>query len=95
MTDEERLTHAARALGRKSYPARLKRLGKKRIQEIARENGKQNAVRLQRLNDRVRPIIKPIVLNQRHLLASALDVSRQKTANPDLLQNLNELLGAV
>ena len=27
-------------LGKKSYVARLKRLGKKRLQEIARENGK-------------------------------------------------------
>ena len=28
-------------LGKRSYPARLKRLGLKRLQEIARENGKK------------------------------------------------------
>jgi hypothetical protein len=28
-------------LGRRSYPARLERLGKRRLQEIARENGKR------------------------------------------------------
>jgi hypothetical protein len=28
-------------LGRRSYPARLERLGLRRLQEIARENGKK------------------------------------------------------
>jgi hypothetical protein len=51
MTDKQRLTEAARALGRKSYPARLKRLGKERLAEIARENGRKNGERLQRLRE--------------------------------------------
>jgi len=40
LTKEER-SEFARWLGRKSYEARLERLGLKRIQEIARENGKK------------------------------------------------------
>jgi len=35
------LREAARLLGRRSYEARLKRLGIERIREIARENGKE------------------------------------------------------
>jgi hypothetical protein len=35
------LSEAARLLGRRSYEARLRRLGIERIREIARENGKE------------------------------------------------------
>jgi hypothetical protein len=35
------VAQAARLLGRRSYPARLERLGLERLQEIARENGKK------------------------------------------------------
>jgi len=34
-------SEAGRILGRRSYRARLKRFGKERLQEIARENGKK------------------------------------------------------
>jgi hypothetical protein len=34
------ISEAARLLGRRSYEARLKRFGLKRLQEIARNNGK-------------------------------------------------------
>ena len=34
------IKQAARLMGRRSYQARLKRLGIERIREIARENGK-------------------------------------------------------
>lgn len=40
LTKAERIEFA-RYLGQRSYPARLERLGKRRIQEIARENGKK------------------------------------------------------
>jgi hypothetical protein len=40
MTQEE-IKRFTSWLGRKSYPARLERLGIQRIQEIARENGKK------------------------------------------------------
>ncbi len=36
---QKRLSEAARLLGRRSYEARLKRLGIERIREIARQNG--------------------------------------------------------
>lgn len=35
------VSQAASLLGKRSYQARLKRFGIKRIQEIARENGRQ------------------------------------------------------
>jgi len=38
---QKRVSEAARLLGRRSYEARLKRLGIERIREIARENGKE------------------------------------------------------
>jgi hypothetical protein len=38
---EKQASEAARLLGRRSYEARLKRLGIERIREIARENGKE------------------------------------------------------
>ncbi len=38
---EKQLSEAARAMGRKSYRARLDRFGIERLQEIARENGKK------------------------------------------------------
>lgn len=37
----KQLSEAARAMGRKSYRARLDRFGIERLQEIARENGKK------------------------------------------------------
>jgi len=37
---QKSLTEAARLLGKRSYQARLKRLGLKRLQEIARQNGR-------------------------------------------------------
>src|SRR5262249_13923709 len=44
------------------------------------------------VDDKVNPTIKLIILNLRRQRASRLDVSRQKTANQDLLQTLNEQL---
>jgi hypothetical protein len=38
---QKQVSEAARLLGRRSYEARLKRLGIERIREIARENGKE------------------------------------------------------
>lgn len=38
--NREQISSAASALGKRSYKARLKRLGLERLQEIARENGK-------------------------------------------------------
>jgi hypothetical protein len=35
-----RLSEAASLMGKRSYQARLKRFGLKRLQEIARQNGK-------------------------------------------------------
>jgi hypothetical protein len=37
---QKQVSEAARLLGRRSYEARLRRLGIERIREIARENGK-------------------------------------------------------
>lgn len=37
----KKLNEAAQLMGRASYRARLKRLGLKRIQEIARQNGRK------------------------------------------------------
>jgi hypothetical protein len=37
---KNRLSKAASLMGKRSYAARLRRLGLKRLQEIARENGK-------------------------------------------------------
>jgi hypothetical protein len=38
---QKQVSEAARLLGRRSYEARLKRLGIERIRDIARENGKE------------------------------------------------------
>jgi hypothetical protein len=38
---QKQVSEAARLLGKRSYEARLKRLGIERIREIARENGKE------------------------------------------------------
>ena len=38
---QNQVSEAARLLGKRSYQARLKRLGIERLREIARENGKQ------------------------------------------------------
>lgn len=38
--NREQISSAASTLGKRSYKARLKRLGLERLQEIARENGK-------------------------------------------------------
>jgi hypothetical protein len=38
---QKQLSEAARLLGKRSFEARLKRLGIERIREIARENGKE------------------------------------------------------
>jgi hypothetical protein len=40
MKRDKQISEAASALGKRSYPARLDRLGLERLQEIARENGK-------------------------------------------------------
>jgi hypothetical protein len=37
---KSQVSEAAKLLGKRSYEARLKRFGLKRLQEIARENGK-------------------------------------------------------
>lgn len=37
----KRITEAASLMGKRSYAARLERLGIQRIREIARENGKK------------------------------------------------------
>ena len=37
----KQLSEAGRALGRRSYRARLKRFGLERLQEIARQNGRR------------------------------------------------------
>lgn len=39
---QKQLSAAARLLGRRSYEARLRRLGIERIREIARENGRKS-----------------------------------------------------
>jgi hypothetical protein len=36
---KSQVSEAARLLGKRSYEARLKRFGLKRLQEVARENG--------------------------------------------------------
>ncbi len=38
---KSQVSEAARLLGKRSYEARLKRFGLKRLQEIARDNGKK------------------------------------------------------
>jgi hypothetical protein len=41
MSKKEPVSEAASLLGKRSYKARVERLGLERIQEIARENGKK------------------------------------------------------
>ena len=41
MANTAAASKAARLMGKRSYRARLERLGLERLQEIARENGKQ------------------------------------------------------
>jgi hypothetical protein len=39
--NQDNVSHAASLMGKRSYAARLERLGIERIREIARENGKK------------------------------------------------------
>lgn len=41
MANKNAASEAARLMGKRSYEARIERLGIERIQEIARENGKK------------------------------------------------------